>query len=176
MALRGGGDQTRELGTDAVAGDQQLGHRVGGRLAQRHHPAPRADRKRNVVGVIRWRAKQKDRAGWRLLDGLEQRVSRLLREPVGVFHDEHLPAAVDRRAGRAHHQLAHLGHRNAQPVGHHEPHIGVAAGQGRMAARALPTADRCGRALQGRGKGARGHRTAGPGRPSEQPGVRHAQP
>ena len=64
-------------------------------------PAARADRHRHVVGVQRRRAEQEDGARRRLLDRLEQRVGRLLGEPVGVLDDDDLPASERRAAGGA---------------------------------------------------------------------------
>ena len=71
---------------DPVAPDEDLRDRGIRRRAQHHQPAPRPNRRLQIVG--RWRAQQPDRTcGW-FLDCLEQGVGSVLGQPVGVLDQD----------------------------------------------------------------------------------------
>ena len=137
---------------------------------QRDQPAARPDRREQVLR--RRRAEQPDRARWRLLDRLEQRVERLLGEPVGVLDDRHLPAPAGRGERRSAHQLPGLADAVGQSCRRDDLDVGMGPGHRRVALVTLPAA--AGLALQCGGERPSGHGPAGARRPGEQPRVRHA--
>ena len=155
---------SRSRRTSAIAGA------VGVRSAE--VAAPRADRHRDVLRVVRRRGQQEHRPLRRLLDRLQQRVRRALGQAVGVGDDHYLPAGAGRPACGDLYQRAHLGDRDRQALRDDHVHVRVGAGHRRAAAGAGAAAD-AGLTLQ-RGRERAGRdRPAGAGRAGEQPRVRH---
>ena len=127
VALAGARAVRRERGVDAGAADQEVGHLGGGRRGERDQPAPRPDGRQEVLD--RRRAEHPDGAVGRLLDRLEQRVGRLVGEPVGVLDDHDLPPPPDRRQRGAAYQVADLVDADRQLLGAHDGDVGMAPGQ-----------------------------------------------
>ena len=142
-ATAGGPPGGRRL--DTVTVDEHLGDRLSRRRPQRHHPAARTDRHRDVLRVHRRRAEQEDRPRRRLLDGLEQRVRRRLGEPVGVL-DQHAPATCRRwaRPPRASPGRACRRRRCVRPSGIDQPDVRVGAGERSAAGRCTRRTRHCG--------------------------------
>ena len=172
VALGGTGGEPGQRWVDSLPGDQGVGDLAGCRGTQPHLPGAGRDRGQDVLDRRGTQHPDRPRAG--LLQGLEQRVARHVVEPVGVLHDQHVPAALDRRHGRPSDELQGLLGRDLQLLGSELLHIGVAPCQHLAAGRAGAAAP--GRALQRRGEhpGRRG--AAGPGRAGQQPGVGHRRP
>jgi len=93
VGLRGARRESGHRSVDALS-DQVFGQFVDARDAQGEQPAARPDGRQQVL--LRRRAEKPNRARWGLLDGLEQRVERLLGEAICVLDDQHLPAATRR--------------------------------------------------------------------------------
>ena len=129
----------------------------------------RPDRRQHVLDGRR--AEQPDGALGGLLDRLEQRVGRLVGEPVGVLDDHDLPASADRGERRRAHQLAHLVDADRELLGAGDADVGVGADRDLVAGVALTAAALL--ALQRGREGDRGVGAARAGRPGEQPGVGH---
>jgi hypothetical protein len=78
---------------------------------------------------LRRSARTTARPGGRLLEALEQRVGRLLGEPVRVFDDQDLPPPPDRCHRRPADQLADLVDAEGELVGTDQGDVGVGAGK-----------------------------------------------
>ena len=107
----------------------------------------------------------------RLLDGFQQSIARRLRQPIGILHEDNLPATSARRGRRPENESPHLADTNRQALGHDKPDVRMRARERRMALATHPAATLT--TLQGGGEGSRRHRPARPRRPCEQPRMRH---
>ena len=123
-----------------------------GRGVRSEMTAPRADRHRHVLRVVRRRAQQEHRALRWFLDGLQQGVGRALGQPVGVVDDHDLPAATGRPAGGGLHQRAHLRDGDGQAFRDDDADVGVRPAIVVRQPGHSPQPGRSSRALQRRGE------------------------
>ena len=154
---------------DAVARDQQRGDRLDRRDAQHDRPSARANRHHDVLRA--GRAQQPHGAWRRLLDRLEQHVGRALGHPVGVLDEDHAPPPARRRALGERDKRTGLVDLDPDLLGRDNRDVRMGARE-RRRARVAVSAAALG-ALQRRREGPRRVGPAGPGRPGDEPGVRH---
>src|SRR3546814_15054068 len=73
-----------------------------------------------------------------LLDRLEQRIAGLLGEPVGILHDQDLPAPAHRGERGAAYQISDLVDTDREILGADQRHVGVRSCEHRAAGLASP--------------------------------------
>ncbi len=174
MTAAGGSGPFGLGGAQPVGVHQHLCDRGGRRCHQCHVPASGAQRDGDVLRIDRRSAQQEHRRRRRFLDDLQQRICRPLGEAVGVLDDDDLPAPGGRAPRCRGDDGPHLVHTDRQAFRDDATHIGMRARHccGACAAFAASGHTLSG-ALQRSRETQGGHRTAGPRRPGDQPGMCH---